>query len=328
MSNTAIEIPFKIQDQKEYGRTKEPYTMQTDILKILQKLGDGTLHRYPITDPIAADLLYLNTDNRKFKPVDIKRYALDMFEGNWYWTGEPLIITDKWRFADGQKRLWAFRAANERLVELGRRPLELEFNITVGVSDKYRAYLDIGINRTAADVLRDHGYTDVNVLGATVKGVYYLKEFHRVGSTMQRGMKMDNPRLITWLRDKGRRQRITEIISKTRMFYGNGLYMTLTSFATLWYIFDEIDEGLADNFMKKLASGEDLHMDRIIDCNITYLRQHLDRIVKRSYTDPSYSKTDIKPKYIVRAWNACRDKTRLEKNFKIDSDKVEIETPY
>jgi len=328
MTDIELAFPERIQDKRSYGQIKQPHTHTTDIVARIKKLRDGYLHRVKMNAAMVADLLDLNVGNREFKFKDIKRYAEDMYADDYPWTGEPIIVSNTFRLIDGQKRLWAFLAANEKRIENGKPPLEIEFSIVVGPEDRFRIYLDQGVNRSAGDVLKDHGILkDRFVTAAAVRNIWYLEEYQRVGKTMPKGEKMDNPTLIKWVSNTKRLKLLTTIISKARAIHNDGPFVTYTMYAALWFIFHRLDAEFAETFFTKLATGEDLHMTKIIDSNITYLRQTLERIMRRELSDREVLRGDERVKYIIHVWNACRRNVRLEKKLDVDLKTYDIEKP-
>lgn len=102
-------------------------------------------------DPVRAkDLLdNYNNRNRHMSKNHVMRYARDMAEGLWPFTGETIIIGEDGNVQDGQNRCQA-------IVDSGRSvPVLIVWNI----SKDAMAVIDQGKGRTVRDILRTSGST-------------------------------------------------------------------------------------------------------------------------------------------------------------------------
>jgi len=325
---TQLEIPLPLKEQGTFGRTRQPHTHTTDILERIKKAGDGFLFRVWVDDAMAADLLDLNFGNREFKYKDIKQYAEDMYADDFKYTGDSFRVSDIDRLIDGQKRLWGLRVANEKRLENKKPPVKIEVNIVTGIPDKNRLYLDLGVNRDAPQVLKDQvNAKDPNNLAAAIRHIWYLTQYHRVAHTMPKGEKLRNPKMVQWAKYKNRYKAVEALIPKARAIHKDGPFVTISMYAALWYLFQTTDPDFADVFMVKLGNGEDLHMSKVVDNNITYLRQKLNRIILKKVDNVHLFRGDQRVKNIIHCWNACRQGIRLAKDYPIDVKSYDIEEP-
>lgn len=118
-----------------------------------------------ITPEMAEKLLILNTNNRKVKEVTLDRYARDMENGRWTFTGEPITITEEGVLGNGQTRLMACIKANTPFQTLVVRKLK-----TKAVTNT-----DAGAQRSVSDSLKIDGVADSNILSATAKKILVME---------------------------------------------------------------------------------------------------------------------------------------------------------
>lgn len=129
--------------------TVKPSPPSPEILKLLQAIASGESRRrdVKVTPEMALELLCGNIANRSLRPSHIAYLSTMMKDGKWQ-KGHPaaiLIATDG-EILDGQHRLYAV-LDSERTVWM---------NICVPESKEMRQFVDIGIQRTLADVLTFH----------------------------------------------------------------------------------------------------------------------------------------------------------------------------
>jgi hypothetical protein len=91
-----------------------------------------------------ADLLALNRDQN---PVRAHRYALDMLDGRWWFTPDPVVFTDTALLANGQHRALALSIVEP--IAAGRLD-DLAFVLVTGVEAKAALIIDEA-RRTAND---------------------------------------------------------------------------------------------------------------------------------------------------------------------------------
>ena len=111
-----------------------------------------------LTPQLAGEWLALNTRNRPPKPMKIAKYAQDMSDGLWRFTGEPIKFANDGRLIDGQNRCYAVIEANTAIDVL----------VVRGLEPSAQEVMDSNAVRSARDALAMHGYDNPKDLAATV----------------------------------------------------------------------------------------------------------------------------------------------------------------
>jgi hypothetical protein len=115
--------------------------------------------RETITPEVAETYLGRNRRNRHLRSATVTRYARDMANGEWLYTGEAIKFDADGNLLDGQHRLHAIVEAD--------CPIELE--VIRELDAKTQDLMDTGMKRSHADMLALHGYTNVNNLAAVAR---------------------------------------------------------------------------------------------------------------------------------------------------------------
>lgn len=102
-----------------------------------------------ITPQVAEELLRRNDKNRQVGFQAVYAYAVQIANGHWQMTGQPIICTDAGALLDGQHRLWACYLVN--------RPITTYVVVGVPHQDDLFAYIDNNRPRTGADALQIAG---------------------------------------------------------------------------------------------------------------------------------------------------------------------------
>lgn len=118
-----------------------------------------------ITPEMARELLKTNTNNRRVKEVTLDRYARDMENGRWTFTGEPISITEDGVLGNGQTRLMACIKADKPFTTIVVRKLK----------SKAVRNTDVGAQRNVADALRIDGVQDSNILSSAARKMLVLE---------------------------------------------------------------------------------------------------------------------------------------------------------
>jgi len=117
-----------------------------------------------ITPPMAERWLQRNAKNRKANFATIEGYAIQIVNGQWKRTGQPIIFTDAGMLLDGQHRLWA--------IYLSSRSAWSYVLTDVPHEEDLFAFVDNSRPRTAADALHIVGVNGLaNRLTAIVKNI-------------------------------------------------------------------------------------------------------------------------------------------------------------
>ena len=123
-----------------------------------------TVSDWEINPEQAKKLLDWNTNNRRVKKGLVAHLARDMKNGQWHYTGEPLIFSAN-RLLDGQHRLIACVEAD----------VSFRTSITFGVDDAAFAYIDAGATRSPGDVFEMYGVKNARNMAAATKIVHAYK---------------------------------------------------------------------------------------------------------------------------------------------------------
>lgn len=195
-------------------------------------------------DPnIASDLLENVGDNRKVSEVVVRRYSRQMKDGEWHLTGEPIIIDQQGRLADGQHRLWA-------VIESGAT---IKMSVVRGIEPKMFNYMNTGKSRSLSDILTINGYSNAAQTGVTANAIMrYLKhgDFHYFDSksapTPYQVVQFldDNPGIVEDVRTASR-------IHKRLLIKGFGVSVI----APLYHVLRNVDEEDCAAFFDQLVQG-------------------------------------------------------------------------
>lgn len=237
-----------------------------------------------ITPDMAREMLRGNKRNRPLKKPYVRVLSREMSAGKWMLNGVPIIFNGK-LLIDGQHRL-------EACVHSGK-PFQ-----TLVVSDVAAdafTTIDTGKKRTAADTLATKGEENYAALAAAavIVEIYHNginEEKVRFSSTRD----VSNNRLIanTLKTYPTLRNSVSHCVGmRTRL-------VPVSILSACHYIFSRIDVHLADIFVDKLVSGNNIKEGssmselraRLVD-NYTSLRKH-----SRGYMIS----------LIIKAWNAER----------------------
>jgi hypothetical protein len=115
--------------------------------------------RTEVTPEMAETWLGRNARNRNMKQRLVERYARDMKNGEWRYTGESIKFSESGRLLDGQHRLQA--------IILAETPITVE--VVRDLPDEAQDFMDTGMKRTASDMLAIHGMTHTVMAAAAAR---------------------------------------------------------------------------------------------------------------------------------------------------------------
>ena len=231
----------------------------------------------------AKRLLKLNTRNRPLAPRHVNLLADEMRSGNWKLNGETITLSDD-ALLDGQHRLAACVLANT--------PFE-SFVIEGADSDCFDT-IDVGKKRTNGDTLCVKGEKNYVTLSSSLRVInYYYSE-------IQSGQKdaytqltnIQVQQLLEW--HPNVRKSVNRFVAPSCKSL-----VPMSHVCAFHYIFSLKDPELADEFMDKLVTGNNLSKDD----PVSVLRNKL--IVTR------LNNTNITPKVLrallIKTWNTVRE---------------------
>lgn len=126
-----------------------------------------------ITPELASKLLLTQDGNRKVSPVRVLEYARRQEQGEWA-LSDALKFDESGRLIDGQHRLMA----------VCRSGVALPFPIVAGYPKHSQDVLDIGMNRTVAQIAQIQGLTVTNHHVSIVRGFFLPMTNNRSYTTM------------------------------------------------------------------------------------------------------------------------------------------------
>jgi hypothetical protein len=199
-----------------------------------------------ITPEYARTLLEKNTKNRTLRTAVVTRYAKEMLSGNWRLTGETIKLAKDGSVLDGQHRLYA-------CVESG---VPFVAYVVDELDPEIFAYIDAGTPRRVADALHVSGEINAALLAAALGWLWRIEQ--GTISQRHRGSRLNNDAALSLLeRHPGLREFATAC---------NGTH-ALTKIGktsivcACYYLFSRQNRPLADEFMRKLATGVQLQAD-------------------------------------------------------------------
>ena len=226
-----------------------------------------------ITPAMAEEMLRNNTKNRPIRESNVTFLTNEILSGNWSLTGETIQFVGK-RLIDGQHRLKAVIAANKSI-----QCIICRFPVTPETEQIFEK-IDLGSVRTASDRLAMDGQTNIHVLGGVVKAVdrYYVAIQQAEASALTIPYSSQTHaanRTLKTIQKGGRttfKQPLSHIMlllqkypfSSESTAYGVSVckrkpkILTPTQWGLIHYIFNDVDEINASDFLTSLLTGENL----------------------------------------------------------------------
>lgn len=219
----------------------EPVEMQLAKLDTLIKHPPETSRVITFTPQFAERVLQQrNLNNRPMKPGKIKEYARDLKEQDWGLTGDTVKFGKDGSLRDGQNRLAAVIRAQVPLVT----------HVVFGVEPSLFSRMDIGKNRTPADVFSIAGLHYANHAAATVRWLLIL-----TGSNpADRSKHFTNDELLHAYREKFDPVRIEESV-RIGLEVKKNTGAPVGSVAALHYLMAQEDGERATQFFLDWANG-------------------------------------------------------------------------
>jgi len=183
-------------------------------------------------------LTNLNVGNRTMKPAKIKKYAADITNG-WGLTGDTIKFGNDGFLKDGQNRLSACVRAGKPFLS----------HVVFGIDPNVFPRMDIGKNRTGADVFYIAKIPHPNHAAATVRWLLILTS----DNPTNRGAQFSNEELYNAYREKFDGDRIEQSIKRAIRVKRFG--HPVGPLAALHYLFAERDAQKADAFFEEWDTG-------------------------------------------------------------------------
>ena len=238
-----------------------------------------------ITPALAEELLALNTNNRPLKKPLVKKYAEEMRNEQWLFTGEAISINTDANINNGQHRLHGIIESNTTQV----------MNIQCGIDPLAFHVTDTGANRTKADTLAMQGFTQTSILSAVIRYVTAYNNDNLV-SYMAKASPINNTQICLYAAALDRNL-LQESATAASKLYEQSRFMEPRTIGSLYYILQQINPTKATEFFQMISSGDGIGMDNFPS---VYLLRN--KLISASL---SGGKINIKHRWalIVKAWN-------------------------
>lgn len=242
-----------------------------------------------INAEIAAEMLKGNIDNRAAAKAHVKFLALQMLEGKWKFTGDPIKISKTGKVLDGQHRLMA----------IVQSQTEHDFLICYDLENEIFDVLDTGKNRSAGNVLSIKGFERYTSVAALAKMIIRYNKGQFSGLLIGSGAEglsraVTNQEVLAFAESND----LMPYIRFGHVLNDKCKILTGTVYAFFFYLFTNIDEQAANVFFEKLVSGVNLtEKDPVL-----YLRNKLFEDMGANNKMNARSKLG----YVIKGWNLYR----------------------
>lgn len=301
------------------------HTPTTDIIQRIFKKPHLIPFVIKINPDEALDLLTLNDtgQNRNIKEKKIALYTSEMSAHNWPFAGDPLRVTKKGKFIDGQHRLWAN-------YESGTTQ---EYVMITGLEEDTFSFIDIGATRTAADIISINNFkTNATQLAYAVKNVLMFQTQSKLGSAVSADV-ITNQMVNKFTRNKANMNVLNDFLGKAQAKWGKETkYFTNGQWATLAYILwklqwsSELQQKKVTKFINSLVEGAELPRESPIFKLRKWLETYDTHFPTKQRRKLANNVFAYKAKHFFNAWDKY---IRNEKGGDLDPDldRIEIAKP-
>ncbi len=221
-----------------------------------------------ITPQLAEEWLSTMRANRSPSEAVVFKYAIEMDEGRWKVNGETIKFNAKGQLFDGQHRLRACILAGKPFLSLVARGLEEDVFCTV----------DVGRNRTHADIFSIAGWTQNRNASATASIIYFYSKGMATwkGPTSNRRFKRgtalaDKLKTMPTRSESVSRDELLQFAEPLREAITGALrfaerspakrLISIPTIAALYYLFRDKSVPEAERFFEDIGSGVGLLRD-------------------------------------------------------------------
>lgn len=298
---------------KNVQTLKEPTTNILERIKEALKTK-GMLRRVMVSPAMAEDIMILNVNNRPVKNETVFDYAEQMEQDKWQYTPESLIgIDSNGHLINGQQRLLAQIKAGKTIM----------WDIATGYDPETFKVLDKGRNRTAGDTFALEGISDHNKAAHAATFIIGLMIQGRVTLGM-RSKGINDTMLIDWVRDEKNKKRLIECIETGDELFKHSRMLSHTLYAGMLFILGSYRKADAEEFMSRLANGEDISQTK--DSAIYHLRNNVLLKWKEKHQGKGFGNrrtNEMKVRWIITAWNYYVQKDSKGRSIQITSLKLD-----
>lgn len=247
--------------------------------------------RLTVTPAQAADWLeHNNPSNRTVRKGVVEHYARLMREGKWDFTGEPIQFDTHGNLLNGQHRLMAVVASG----------VPLDVLVVTGLPAQARDSIDQQSKRTPGDVLKMHGYPNGNKIAGIARVVNAWDMGHRGSGLVSGSQTMLAPSEVL---DFVESEPLVAEASIAASSTNADALAPGRAYGALWVLTHRIDSDFAEEFFRRLTTGEMLEAGS----PVLTLRRYWINLSKRSATNRKL-RVSTAFTYLnsgVRAWNAA-----------------------
>jgi hypothetical protein len=234
-----------------------------------------------ITPELAASWLKLNVRNRPITKANITFLVAEMLSGRFQFNGGTIVFDEHGRLMDGQHRLMA-------CIQSG---VPFDALVVRGVPEAAFSTIDQGQKRIAGDIV---GGTSSKSVAAVLKGVHqYLSGAILKSRPRTSLVEIERFHLL----HPGVRESFNFCLPAKRVARHSAI-------ASMHYLFSHIDRDAADEFVTRLATGENLQKGS----PLYTLRERLLNVT----TAKGSLRADYVVIFLIKAWNAHRSNETLD----------------
>jgi hypothetical protein len=224
-----------------------------------------------------------NGHNRKIRPVAVASYRNSINTKNFVFTGQSIIISDRWTLLDGHHRCNAAREAKENLPAL----------VVFGVDDGQFDIIDNAVGRSLADGMELSGVGRHAWLGATIS---MLLTNERQGSPLEKVEGGISPRDRRQFVDQ-HKEEVERARDTTMLILTSGLPVAPAEMCYSLYTAFAADTEKTAQFVDRLISQE--HLDA------TDPRMTLHKYIQEAEKKRLRKKGTAKKKEVLQAYLLC-----------------------
>jgi len=224
----------------------------------------------------------LSGKNRKRKPTKIKEYVNSLQSGAWGLTGDTIKFGDDFKLKDGQNRLSASVRSNKPLLT----------HVVFGIDSQLFDRMDIGKNRSGADVFTITGVSYANHVAAAVRWLLIFTS----KDPGNRGAQFTNEELLKAYQDGIDADRLEQSI-QAALAVRKTMGHPVGPLAALHYVFAKRDQHKADAFFDEWATGRakgarapSRYLQRMLAAKLAAANNRIHENVRNAL--------------IIKAWNA------------------------
>lgn len=202
-----------------------------------------------ITPESATNWLRANQHNRPVRRRHVAFLASEILKGNWQVNGQAIVISEDEQVLDGQHRLLA-------IIEAGRQVQSL---VVYGIHEDAFKTIDTGAVRTGADALcLEHPDIALGTMRATSTAVVWCKRLE--DGRLNNFRRISNTEVIEYVRDH---PSLVQCIERVQSYPHDNRPLSLGCGGALFEIFARRSSDLADDYMHKLYTGEEIARDDV-----------------------------------------------------------------